>query len=90
MEIYKRSSFINLLKNKYDCTVQPLRDRDVILIKNGPAFKYMHLDKLDRIDYAEIYSCYIRLCLNDLPTASELELADDFKITPKKKTGKKK
>ncbi|MGC4037035.1 MAG: hypothetical protein QM764_13840 [Chitinophagaceae bacterium] len=87
--IYKRSSFINLLKEKYTCTIQPLRDKDIILIRNGPAHKYMYLDKSDRIDYEEIYSCYKKLCLEDLPSTKDLEPAEELPII-KKKADKKK
>lgn len=84
--IYKRSSFVNLLRKKYTCDILPIRDSDVILIKNGPAHKYMRMDNFDRIDYEEIYSCYKQLCLEDLPSPSELELADPL---PPKKSKKK-
>jgi hypothetical protein len=85
--IYKRSSFINLLRTKYTCEIRPLRDRDVILITNGPAHKYMHLDALDRIDYEEIYSCYKQLCLEDLVSTSDLIPADPMPADKKKKRG---
>lgn len=85
---YKRSSFINLLRTKYDCEIITLRDRNVLLIKNGPAQKYMYLDALNRIDYEEIYGFYKQLCLPDLPSASELELADNLPVKPSKKKEK--
>ena len=82
--IYKRSSFINLLKDKYKCSITPINEEGkVLLIQNGPAHKYMGLDIFDRIDYEEIYSCYQQLCLEDLPSPSALQLADP--IIPKKK-----
>lgn len=87
--IYKRSSFVNLLKTKYTCEVRPLSDRDVLYITNGPAHKYLHMDEFDRIDYEEIYSCYKQLCLEDLPSVSDLELADPLAIKkPKRKKDK--
>jgi len=84
--IYKRSSFINLLKDKYTCSIKPINEKgNVLLIQNGPAHKYMGLDTLDRIDYEEIYSCYKALCLDDLPSPKDLELANPMPIKNKGK-----
>ncbi len=84
--IYKRSSFINLLKDKYTCSIKPINENgNVLLIQNGPAHKYMGLDPFDRIDYEEIYSYYKALCLEDLPSPSDLQLADPIILKKKRK-----
>lgn len=74
--LYKRSSFLRLLTTKYGCTLTPLKDGRVIKVENGPMKDYIFVSKHDRIDYEEIYIHYQKLLLTDLPSHSELELAD--------------
>jgi hypothetical protein len=76
MPLYKRSSFLTLLRTKYDCKLTPLKDRNTIKVENGPAVAYIFVTKLDRIDYDEIYLFYQKLALPELPSPLELELAE--------------
>lgn len=71
--LYKRSSFINYLKEKHDCEISPVRDSRVLRIKNGPVSAYMFLDNKDRIDYEEIWIICRKLYLVDLPGDKDLE-----------------
>jgi len=88
--LYKRSSFVHLLRDKYTCEIKPLPNKDVLLIQHGPAHKYMHMDEFDIIPYEEVYSFYNQLCLESLPVPSDLEIADaleaiQYSIREKKK-----
>jgi len=73
--IYKRSSFLTLLKEKYDCEIKVIGN-GVIKIIHGSAHSFMHTDSKDRIDYEEVYRHYQKLWLPSLPTSSELELIE--------------
>ncbi len=77
-KLFKRTSFVRLLKTKYDCEIKTLKDGNSLKIIHGPASAYLYMTKLDRIDYDEIYLFYQKLCLPDLPSPSELEEADDI------------
>jgi hypothetical protein len=70
--LYKRSSFLTYLKVKHDCTIAPIRDTRVIVIKNGPVSVRMWVDSKDRIDYEEIWLICQKLYLTDLPGEKDL------------------
>lgn len=70
--LYKRSSFLTFLKKKYDCDIK-IMDSKAIRIKYGNELFYMVTNKADIIDYEEIYICYNRLLLPDLPGDKDLE-----------------
>lgn len=89
--LYKRSSFLSLLQKKYTCDLKPLSHAPhTILVKNGPAHTYIFVDQNDRIDYEEIYLHYKKLCLESLPSPSELESAEDVIRPSSKKKNRKK
>jgi hypothetical protein len=73
--LYKRSSFLRLLKKKHECDIKPLENGTVIRIENGPVHAYIHLNNKDRIDYDEIWVVCRKLYI-ELPGASELEESD--------------
>ena len=70
--LYKRSSFIKWLKDKFDCEITPIRDTKVLIIKNGPVSSKMWMDGKDVIDYEEIYMHYQKLYLTDMPGDKDL------------------
>lgn len=70
--LYRRSSFINWLKEKHDCEVNPIQDTRVLIIKNGMMSVKMWLDFNDRIDYEEIWMMCNKLYIVGLPGDSEL------------------
>jgi len=74
--LYKRSSFITFLKEKRDCDIIPLRDKSVILLKNGVMTHYLGVDKFDTIDYEEIWIVCTNLLIVGLPGDSELIRAE--------------
>lgn len=70
--LYKRSAFLQLLVEKYECQTIPLSSGRTIKIVNGPSSAFMHLDGRDVIDYEEIYLIYQKLYLSDLPGDRDL------------------
>lgn len=69
--IYRCSSFITLLREKYHCEIIPLQGR-AVQVKYGNQSCFIYKDKSDRIDYEEIYHIYNKLLLPGLPGDSEL------------------
>lgn len=70
--VYKRSSFLKFVKDKYDCVIKPI-GRGGIRIEYGNEHFHMLANKEDEIDYEEIYMCYNRLLLPDLPGHKDLQ-----------------
>jgi len=70
--LYKRSSFLSWLSDVKDCDVNPIRDTNVVIIKNGPASARMWIDTKDRIDYEEIWLICNKLYIDGLPGEKEL------------------
>ena len=70
--LYTRSSFLKYLKEKHDCTISPIRDTRVLVVRNGPVSARMWLDTKDRIDYEEIWLFCQKLYLTDLPGDKDL------------------
>jgi hypothetical protein len=69
--LYKRSSFLKYLKEKHDCESSPIKDTNVLVIKNGPVSCRMWVNPNDRIDYEEIVIVCGKLFVG-LPGNSEL------------------
>lgn len=70
--LYKRSSFLTFLKEKYDCEIIPL-DGGALKIKHGSAQSFMITNRKDQIDYEEVYMHYQKLWLPDVPGDADLE-----------------
>jgi hypothetical protein len=71
--LYKRSSFIKWLTEVKECEVFPIRDTNVLIIKNWQISIKIMLDKKDRIDYEEIWLICNKLYIVGLPGDNELE-----------------
>lgn len=71
--LYTRSSFIDWLRTKRGCKVEPLRDSRGLIVRNGVEKIYIWYDRKNRIDYDEIWTLCNKLLISGLPGDSELE-----------------
>jgi len=70
---YTTSSFINWLREKRDCEIYPLSDKNVIRISNGMMKVHIYKNSYNRIDYDEIWRYCSQLQIDGLPSPKELE-----------------
>lgn len=73
--LYKRSSFLKWLKEKFDCEYSPIGDSNILQIRNGGVTSYMRVDSNDIIDYEEIHRQCDKLYIPDLPGDKDLKKA---------------
>lgn len=75
--LYKRSSFVNWLKDFRDCEITILRNSRVTIISNGVMSHRMWMDRHDRIDYEEIWMVCNNLMIVGLPVDKDLIRIED-------------